>query len=144
MKAHISLRFSPTMLQAVFTANTPISGHIFIQFIMRPSALPLSLSLSLFPSQLVCQYPPHPNLLLPSSLPHCPNSFHKMSHLLTHFMKYISDPIQRAIQFARVHRYMGGEALSFSGRIYVSSPSMHNDTWHSKETIHNACQSNPF
>lgn len=40
------------LLQAVFTANTPICGHIFIQFIIRPSALPLSLSF--LPLRLVC------------------------------------------------------------------------------------------
>lgn len=147
MGALISLRFSVLVqLQAVFTANTPICGHIFIQFIIRPSALPLSLSLS--PSRLVCLYPflPPLSLLLPSSLPYCPNSLHKISHLLTQFTEINFPPNPKSHSGVCMCIGLWGEDvdLSFSGRIYVSSLSVHNDTWHSRENIHNACQSNPF
>lgn len=115
---------------------------IFIQFIIRPSALPLSLSLP--PSQLVCLYPP--SLLPPSSLPYCTNSLHKISHLLTQFTEIHFPPNPKSYTGVCMCIGLWGEDvdLSFSGWIYVSSPSVHNDAWHSRENIHSACQSNPF
>ncbi len=74
MGALISLRFSVlALLQAIFTANTPICGHIYS--VHHSSICSSSLSLT------ACLSVPPP-LLPPSSLPYCTNSLHKISHLL--------------------------------------------------------------
>ncbi len=114
MGALISLRFSVlVLLQAIFTANTPICGHIYSVHHSSICSSSLSFSLSL----AACLSVPPPPLLPPSSLPYCTNSLHKISHLLTQFTEIHFPPNPKTHTGVHVHSFVGGGCWSLVFRM---------------------------